>query len=418
MEENSRFQSEFSYTKENYKEFAKINQEAHFRNSFAYLVVSFCLIFLIFMLPYGGNAIALLLLSLFWLGLLLFRKIRDRNGGQDYQRLIHSFGDQIPVQRVCVGTFGIRTVNTDTGKEVSDTFDDIRYAMESENLLILVDKLKLCHIIDKRSLEGGSYEALRCYLDENCGKMKKKARRGRFGRTVKICLIVLNIIALLASAAVLLHIPEKLSGQLNNNHSYQEMAQALEACDIRITEQTILEMEEYDAQYALEFGTDYYSDNPYSSKVYDLLYWEGSGIYNEDQWIPSESGIYWLDIEITNLDRMYTDFLTGIAAMAPELKIGDIVEYQNKANWDEGTGIITFQFSLDGTVHEITATVNGDWLDQNALYALGQILSEDSDPQELWYNLDGQGVLLYYGTEAQVKKLEKLTGLDFFDTVR
>jgi len=419
MHEDSRFQAEFCYTLENYKEFLKINQEAHFRNTFLYLLVCLCLVFLMVMLQFGTSALTLLLLSFFWLGLLMFRKFRDRDGGLDYKRLIHNFGDQVPAQRVYVGSFGIRTVNESNGKEVADTFDSIRYCMESKNLLILVDHLKLCHIIDKHTLQGGSSEALLSYLRENCGKMKKKVRTGKFGRFVKILLICLNILAALLSAAVLLHIPEKLSGQFTNRSSYREMALALEACDIHITDQTIRELEEFDAQYARESG-DYYRDNPYDSKVYDLLYWEGCGVFNEDytQWTPSESGVYWFDMEAMFVDRMYTDFLSGIGAMAPELNITDITEYHNKVNWEEGTGIITFQFSMNGRIHEITATVQQDWLDLNVMYALGRILREDTDPQNLWYNLDGQGILLYYGTEAQVRQLKKLTGLEFYECIQ
>lgn len=416
MNEENRFQAEFRYTPENYKEFTKINLEAHFRNTALYLLASVCLVFLIFMLQFGTSATTLLILSLFWLGLFAFRWFRNRDGGVDYKRLIHNNGDQIPCQRVFVGEFGVRTLNESTGKDVTDTFDSIRYAMESKNLLILVDHLKLCHIIDKNTLQGGSSQELIAYLRENCGKMKKNVRSGKFGRIVKYLLIGLNAAALLASIAVMLHIPEKLSGKLTNDMSYREMAAALESCDIHITDQAIRELEEFDAQYALEYG-DYYKDNPGSSKVYDLLYWEGGGTFNEDYtvWTPSRSGVYWFDMEVLSVDRIYTDFLSGISAMAPELNITDVTEYYNKVNWDDGTGIITFQFSMNGQVHEITATMQQDWLDLNAMYALGEILRADQDPQDLWYIAHGQGILLYYGTQAQMKELSRLTGLTFYN---
>ena len=51
------------------------------------------------------------------------------------------------------------------------------------------------------------------------------------------------------------------------------------------------------------------------------------------------------------------------------------------------------------------------------LYHLGRILAADEDPKDLWMTLDGQGVLLYYGTQESKDLLVKKTGIDFFDCV-
>ena len=192
------------------------------------------------------------------------------------------------------------------------------------------------------------------------------------------------------------------------------MARELEAFDIHISDQAIREIEAFDAEYALESG-DYYKDNPYASKVYDLLCWEGTGFFDETDysWTPSSSGVYWFDMEVMFVDSIYSDFFAGVSAMAPELNITNVSEDYSKVDWERGTGQVTVSFCLDGTNHTRTAVMMQDWMDLNILYDLARLLEQDQDPRSLWHNLDGQGILLYYGTEEQVQALSKKTGLEF-----
>lgn len=401
-----------------YREFQKLNIQAHLRNTIMYFSVALCLLFLIFMLRYATSPVTLLLLSLLWLGIHLHQWRRNRSGGVEYRRLIRSNNGLPPEIRVIVEETGIKTLNLSSTQEVSTPFSALRYLMESKNLLVLVDDLKMCHPIDKRCMEGGSAEELTAYLKQNCPKLKKKIRTGRMGMIAQYLCIAVSILSLLVSLAHLLKIPEKLSGQLHNAMTYQQMAQELEILDIHISYQTIQELEAYDAEYAAEYG-DYYKDNPRASKVLDMLYWEGAGIYDSETglWTPSSSGVYWFDMEVFDVSRMYTDFLMGVDAMDEELTFSSITEDYSSVNWETGTGIATVSFDYCGKTYHINASFDQDWFDTLVLTHVARILDQDTAPEKLWFTYDGQALFLYYGTPEQAEILEKKTGAIWLDPV-
>lgn len=418
MEETRCYQSEFRYDLPSYREFTKLNVETHHRNTFLFFFASACVIYLTFMLRYLTSPVTLLLLSLLWLGLHLFRWFRSRNGGLDYQRLLRSNNGIIPRQIVLVEESGIKSQNPDTGKDICDNFDSIRYMMESSNLLVLVNDLKMCHILDKRNLQGGCRGELVAFLRQKCPRLRKHIRTGRLGRISKILCIASCVIALFFSLMFLFHIPERLSGQLTNDMTYQEMAQELAPLGISISDQAIRELEAYDAEYAAEYG-EYYKENPYASKVLDMLYWEGAGFYDEetDIWTPSTSGVYWFDLEIYDVSCMYTDFLAGVDAMNDSISFSNISQDFNSVDWASGTGIVTVSFDCNSQHYEINLTFEQDWFDTLILTHVARILDQDADPGKLWYSPDGQALYLYYGTAEQVEILEKKTGTIWLDPV-
>ena len=418
MEDTKHFQSDMKYELPTYREFQKLNIQAHLRNTIMYFSVALCLLFLIFMLRYATRPVTLLLLSLLWLGIHLHQWRRNRSGGVEYKRLIRSNNGLPPEIRVIVEETGIKTLNLSSTQEVSTPFSALRYLMESKNLLVLVDDLKMCHPIDKRNLEGGSAEELTAYLKQNCPKMKKRIRKGNLGRVAQYLCIVICVLALLVSLAYLLKIPEKLSGQLHNSMTYQQMAQELEILDIHISYQTIQELEAYDAEYAAEYG-DYYKDNPRASKVLDMLYWEGAGIYDSETglWTPSSSGVYWFDMEVFDVSRMYTDFLMGVDAMDEELTFSGISEDYSSVNWETGTGIATVSFDYCGKTYHINASFDQDWFDPLVLTHVARILDQHTTPEKLWFTYDGQALFLYYGTTEQAEALAKKTGAIWLDPV-
>ncbi len=366
----------------------------------------------------GSSPVRLLLVSLFSLGLFVFLWFRERNGGIGYKRMLHGNNGSPPRLRIMVGDSGMKSLNLDINQEVTTTFPSIRYLMESKNLLVLVDDLKMCHPIDKQNLEGGSSEELTAYLKQNCPKLKKRIRTGRFGRICMYLCIGINILALIFSLVHLLEIPERLNGQLRNSMSYQEMALELESLEIYISEQTIREMEEYDAEYALEYG-EYYQDNPTASKVLDLLYWEGAGVYDEEAgiWTPSPSGVYWFDMEYMDVSRMYTDFLNGVAALDDTLTFSNITEDCSRVDLESGEGLVIVGFDYLGKHYEFAAKYDYGWFDVEILRELALILDSDADPENLWYSLDGQALYLYYGTAEQAELLKKKTGTFWLEPV-
>lgn len=418
MEETKHFQSEMKYDLPTYQEFQKLNVAAHLRNTIMYFSVALCLLFLIFMLRYATRPSTLLLLSLVWIGIHLHQWHRSRSGGVEYKRMIRSNNGFPPEVSVAVMDSCVKTRNLNSSQEVTTSFSSLRYLMESKNLLVLVDDLKMCHPVDKRNLEGGSAEELTAYLKQNCPKMKKRIRKGNFGRVAQYLCIVICVLALLVSLAHLLKIPEKLSGQLHNAMTYQQMAQELETLDIHVSPRTIRELEAYDAEYALEYG-DYYKDNPQASKVLDMLYWEGAGIYDSetDLWTPSSSGVYWFDMEVFDVSRMYTDFLMGVDAMDEALTFSGITEDYSSVNWETGTGIATVSFDYCGKTYHINASFDQDWFDPLVLTHVARILDQDTSPEKLWFSYDGQALFLYYGTPEQTELLAKKTGAIWLDPV-
>ena len=419
MEEAKHFQSEMKYDLPTYREFQKLNVQAHLRNTIMYLIVTLCLLFLIFMLRYAANPVTLLLLSLLWLGVHLHQWHRIRSGGVEYKRMLRSNNGLPPEIRVIVDDSCIKTLNLNSSQEVTTPFTALRFLMESKNLLVLVDDLKMCHPVDKRNLEGGSAEELTAYLKQNCPKLKKRIRKGLLGRIAAYLCVAISVLALLVSLAHLLKIPEKLSGQLHNGMTYQQMAQELENLDIHISRQTIQEMVAYDAEYAMEYG-DYYKHNPQASKVLDMLYWEGAGIYDSETglWTPSSSGIYWFDMEVFDVSRMYTDFLMGVDAMDEALTFSGITEDYSSVNWETGTGIATVSFDYCGKTYHINASFDQDWFDPLVLTHVARILDQDTAPEKLWFTYDGQALFLYYGTPEQAEILAKKTGTIWLDPVK
>lgn len=418
MEEKVRFRSDLQYDLPKYKDLSSLTIQVQLPNTIAYLFASLCMIFLIFMLRYGTRPMTLILLSLFWLGALGFRWYRERSGGIGYKRLLHSSNETPPLIRIILDDSGMKTINLTINQEVTTQFAALRYMMESRNLLVLVDDLKLCHPIDKRTLEGGSREELLAYLRENCPKLKKRIRTGWFGRISQYLCIAVAILALLISLATLLHIPEKLSGQLTNDMTYREMAEELAPLGIAVSDQAIRELEAYDVEYAAEYG-EYYEENPYSSKVLDMLYWEGAGFYDEetDIWMPSASGVYWFDLEVSDVSCMYTDFFSGLAAMDESLSFFNVSQDFSSVDWESGTGIVTVSFDFESQHYEINLTFEQAWFDPLMITHAARILDQDAAPEKLWYAPDGQALYLYYGTAEQAEMLGKKTGTIWLDPV-
>ena len=139
--------------------------------------------------------------------------------------------------------------------------------------------------------------------------------------------------------------------------------------------------------------------------------------YETMEWTPSESGLYWFDLEVMNVDTMYSDFLRGLDYMDKAQTFANVSYDYSHVNIESGQGIITVSFDYWLQHYELEANYNYDWFDTDMLYHLGRILAADEDPKDLWMTLDGQGVLLYYGTEESKDLLVKKTGIDFFDCV-
>lgn len=336
-----------------------------------------------------------------------------------YKRMLLSNNGRPNHARYCFLDTEIRDTNQDTGNVFTYRYDQIRQLISTPKLLLVVLDYRLCVIVDKDKITGGTPEELMEFLLQKSPNMKrKKVRSVRFGKLVSRIFTVTQILVCIWA---LLNIPgislmNRLSGELPNTMSYREMAQELDDLGICITERTIEELETYDADYLAQSGREFYRDNPRESKIRDLLYWEGSGVYDSDtmEWTPSTSGICWMDMEVWNVAAMYSDLLTGLDAMSDGITVTNFREEYPDADPEKGTGNVKIQFDLNGTQHSLDAAYHYDWLDTQIVIQLGQILEHDRNPEDLYVADDGgQGLYFFYGGEDTVKSLSRLSGLEF-----
>ena len=336
-----------------------------------------------------------------------------------YKRSLMSNGGQQVHEVSYIHEGGIREVNSGNGNAYDYGFDLVRGIVETPNLLMLMLNYSSYLILDKRYIQGGSVEELKAYIFAHCPNIKKKKCKntaaGKWIGRIVVAVLVLDIIMMLISIPKF-SVVDKLSGKLTNDMSYQEMADSLASLDIHISERTITELEEYDANYLAEYGVDYYSD-AYTSKAYDLLYWEGCGVYDQEtwEWTPSESGVFWWDMEVWYLDYIYTDLFVGLSCMDPELAFYNIEEDFSAVDYDAGSGTVVVSFDLDGLHYKLEVPYDQDYVDHQIVADICQLLAQDASENDLYWCTDDEiGYLFYYGTEAEIQQLEKLTGLNFY----
>ena len=420
MDEKNYIQSEVTYDLPCHKELVNLNIQTHPTNIILWVFTLICILFTLSITDNPRTAKLFLLLPVYFAIVRVVTYFRNRDGGKVYKRHLYQNNGAVPHNLIILGDTSITTCNLHTDSKLYTSYSDIRYLAESKNLLALVTNLKLVHLIDKNTLSGGSREDAIALLRQKCPKLKKRIRTGLFGRIINVLLCITLICGILWSGAILLQIPQKFSGQLTNDLSYQEIAYRVSEIGITISDQAMLELEEYDREYAREYG-DYYRENPDASKALDLLCWEGCGIYDEYtwEWTPSTSGVFWFDWEVYNVDSIYRDFLRGIEAMDQNLTFTSVSEDYSNVQMESNSGTVSFSFEYEGETHHFTADYIGDWFDMNMLYEIGAVLAADRHYEDLWYTFDeGQGVLLYYGTHEQAETLGKLVGHTFFEAVK
>lgn len=345
--------------------------------------------------------------------------MQNRKGGDiHYKRMLQMNNGEPPHLIIDICADGIHCTHRTNGNKNELRYDMFRSIIDTPNLLIMVMQHRQCLILEKRWLQGGTVQELSDFLLNNCPNIKRKRlRKTTFGKWMRrvavVCFVITFIFAIASLTGVSLW--DRLTGKLHNDVSYREMAAELAPLGITISDQTISELEEYERDYAAENGTDFYDENTSASKVLDLLYWEGSGVYDETtfDWTPSTSGIFWFDTEVMNVDSIYTDFFAGISAMNPELDFTNVREDYSEANLDSGTGTVAVSFDYNGQHYDLDAIYYGDWFDVQFLHEVGAILREDNSANDLYYTNDGQGILLYYSNQRLVHQLERMTGLAF-----
>lgn len=144
-----------------------------------------------------------------------------------------------------------------------------------------------------------------------------------------------------------------------------------------------------------------------------LLYAVGMGDYDYDtgEWEPSSDRVYAFDTEVYDLNRMYTNFLTGVSAInRDEFSITDVQEDVSQVDWDAGTGTQTIRFTYDGHPYEYAATVNYDWLDMGVVAFMNGVFEAEGNPKRL-YCIEYEPVIMFYDTPEWAARFEKATGV-------
>lgn len=422
-EEITLFSAEYTHDLPTHKEFTKGARQAHTgTTAMKFLMTGMLLLywFLVCVILDSPESFSkgFLFITAVYLVTLLIGALRGRNGDIQFQRMLLSNGGKAARCMYSFDADKIRLHNPDNGNENSYDYAQFRSIIETEHLLILEMPHRLCLIIRKDTLTGGSVSEFIDFLMAQCtGIRRKKVRRGTAG---KLAQWILAIVITAGIVLALFHLPalRRLTDSfrpIHNGMSYRQIAQELESMGISCEDDAMLqELEEIYQQYQDYYTSDY-------SKAVALLSWMGYGEYDPDtwEWTPSTCGVYWFDTEIFALDTMYTDFLRGVcAASKGQLQFTDIQEDTSNVNWDQGTGTQAVTFQWNGKSYRLEGEVNYDWFDTQVANDLNDILRTQNPEKQLYFAYDGgQGYLVFYCDSRWAGTFEKSTGIDLQTTL-
>lgn len=189
--------------------------------------------------------------------------------------------------------------------------------------------------------------------------------------------------------------------------TYAEIAETIKNFEINgITTELIQKLETQYSQLPPEIEFN---------KTAHLLASLGNGTFNysEGTWTPSTNGVYSFDVEIFNVDTMYTNFLMGVSALnKEELNFQNIKEDTSDVNWENGTGKRTVSFDWNEKNYILHAKVENDWFDLNVANELNKIIIENNNDKQLFFTSDNyQECIVFYRSKEWASHFQKETGL-------
>ena len=419
---NCKFQAQITYDLPSYKELTKttIRRSGLTTASMILFMAMFLLIgYSYIVLLQDASYLSKLLmitLAVFW-GLRLFRFIRDRNGDLAFKRML-SANNGVPTHlEICFCEDGIHSLHTSSGGRTITAYSQLRGIYETEHFLIFLQEHNMYAAIRKDSITGGTKEELLSFLfEKGTGIKKKKIGSALPGKIVWISFIVFSVLSVLLALWLSSPVQAFLHRQqpINNYMSYESIAAKLEELGITgIDENLIAELEAYDQEYNYVYSYDF------GNKALDMLCWAGMGEYDPNTWTwtPPNAGVYWFDMEVMNLNAMYTDFLTGVRALNPqELNFSNMKEDLSWVDVEAGSGIQKVSFDWNGASYTLEATVMYDWFDMNVAADLAELVKAENTGSYLYFAYDGgQGILVFYGTPQWCNDFERVTGIDLYD---
>lgn len=146
-----------------------------------------------------------------------------------------------------------------------------------------------------------------------------------------------------------------------------------------------------------------------------ILNYLGVGKYDfeKNTWTPSSEDVYSFDMEVFDINTMYTNFFKGIMQITKgDIDITDIKEDLSQIDFEKGTGLHIVYFKYNGIPYEYQAKSYYDWFDHNIISFMNQVLHEHNIEKSLFMASDGwQNCILFYNTEQWAKKLKETTDI-------
>lgn len=140
----------------------------------------------------------------------------------------------------------------------------------------------------------------------------------------------------------------------------------------------------------------------------------GGGDYDFDtwEWTPSSSQVYAFDMEIFDVENMYSDFFKGITAINNnEFAITDIEEDMGLGSEDWGIGIRNVTFRYNGTSYQFHAKAMYDWFDGSIIGYMNKVFKKENNPNRLYYMTDGyQELIVFYCSDEWAAYFTAATG--------
>lgn len=327
-----------------------------------------------------------------------------RGGGVHYKRSLMLNGGKPTHDAVLFYDDHILTLEKESGNKATILYENIRSVSETENLLLLAMRFGTYLMVDKRGLSC-TKEELGQLLYEKCPRLRhKKVRSNKWGvilrRTAWAVVLISFLIALYFHPA--LQINKRVQGQIHNGMKLSEISAELETFGLTPMTETEL--------VTTENSLFYLSDD----KLTHLLYCMGAGQrdYDTGAFTPAETGVFFSYYWAEHPETMYTDLLSGIAAMSRgELVIGNIKEDQSNTDWHAWEGTITVDFTLNGSAQTLNAVFYGEWYDEQTFNVLNDMVLEATGKQLYFADFEDTACFIFLGDEAWADTFSKRTGL-------
>lgn len=369
--------------------------------------------------PYPKLPYYCLLFVAVWLIMFFATRLKNRGGGLQYKRMASLNDGVIPRTEFVFSQEESTIWHSDSNSTRPFPYSHVVSLIQSEHYLVLMLEHKQYFALDKSTLSGGTLEEFTDFLLRMSPQIKPKRIRSNLPGKLLSIIMYLSVAAVGVLSVTRLPVVQNAienCRQINNSMSYAQIADALAEYDITVTQAQLDELEEYDA-FLKDSGISITQIN----KVAQTLSFAGYGTYSEStwEWTPSSSGVYWFDTEVFDVSCMYTNFLRGISALDPEeLNFTNIQEDTSDVDWQTGSGTYHISFDWNGSTYHLEGKANYDWFDLRVAQELAKIIRQQSGDAQLYFASDDlMSILVFYRSEAWVKKFESATGLDLQTSV-